>query len=175
MVDARDPYTYGHSKRVAAISEKIGGNLGLSGDELANLHAASLLHDIGKVGIPDSILSKPGRLTRSEWRLMKRHPIEGAKIAGHVNDLSEVLPAILHHHEWYDGKGYPNGLKGEDIPIAARIIGVADAYDTMTTPRPYKDIKSHEEACDELRRCSGTQFDPEVVEALYRETDSLSE
>ena len=175
MVDARDPYTYGHSKRVAAISEKIGRNLGLSNGELANLHAASLLHDIGKVGIPDSILSKAGKLTRSEWRLMKRHPIEGAKIAGHVNDLSEVLPAILHHHEWYNGKGYPNGLKDEDIPIAARIISVADAYDTMTTPRTYNEIKSHKEACDELRRCSGTQFDPEVVEALCKETDILLE
>ncbi len=165
-VDARDPYTYGHSERVAYISETIGRAIGLSMDELVNLHAAALLHDIGKVGVPDSILTKPGRLTEDEWRVMGRHPVEGARIVGHVTELAALVPMIRHHHEWYDGTGYPDRLKGEDIPLGARIISIADAYDTMTTQRPYRDTVSEEEALEELRRCSGTQFDLELVRAF---------
>jgi len=165
-VDARDPYTYGHSERVAYISETIGRAIGLSMDELVNLHAAALLHDIGKVGVPDSILTKPGRLTKDEWRVMERHPVEGARIVGHVTELAALVPMIRHHHEWYNGTGYPDRLKGEDIPLGARIISIADAYDTMTTQRPYRDTVSEEEALEELRRCSGTQFDLGLVEAF---------
>jgi len=165
-VDARDPHTYGHSKRVAAISEIIGKELGLQPWELVDLRAAALLHDIGKVGVPDSILTKPTRPDRQEWKVLRKHPSEGAKIVGYVKELERLVPVIRHHHEWYDGSGYPDGLKGEDIPLGARIISVADAFDTMTTPRPYRQVATPQEACDELRRCSGTQFEGVLVEVL---------
>jgi len=168
-VDARDPYTYGHSKRVAAFSEMIGRAIGLSRDELTNIHAAGLLHDIGKVGVPDAILTKPGKPTKDEWELIRLHPAEGARIVGHVGELARLIPAIRHHHEWYSGTGYPDGLKGEVIPLGARIISVADAYDTMTTKRTYREVMSQKEAFEELRRCSGTQFDPELVKVFCSE------
>jgi putative nucleotidyltransferase with HDIG domain len=167
-VDARDPYTYGHSKRVAAFSEMIGRAIGLSTDELAALHAAGLLHDIGKVGVPDAILTKPDKPTKDEWKLIRQHPAEGAGIVGYVKELAALVPVILHHHEWYDGTGYPDGMKGEAIPLGARIVSLADAYDTMTTKRTYREVVSQEEALEELRRCSGTQFDPELVEVFSR-------
>ena len=170
-VNAKDPNTHGHSERIAGISEMIGKAIGLSRKELASLHAASLLHDIGKVGIPNKVLVKPGELTDDEWKIMKRHAGEGAKIVSHVRELQVLAPIIRHHHEWYDGKGYPDGLKGNDIPLGARIISVADAYDMMTTPRFYREVISQEEALEELRRCSGTQFDPELVEALCQAMD----
>jgi len=167
-VDARDPHTYGHSKRVATISEMIGKEIGLSIRELADLRAAALLHDIGKVGVPDSILTKPEKPEEHEWQIIKKHPVEGAKIVGYVKELERLVPLIRHHHEWYDGSGYPSGLKGEDIPLGARIISVADAYDTMTTSRPYRDMVSQDEACEELSRCCGTQFDHQLVDAFQR-------
>jgi diguanylate cyclase (GGDEF)-like protein/PAS domain S-box-containing protein len=173
-VDARDPYTYGHSARIADIAQKIGKATGLSEKELANLYAASLLHDVGKVGVPDAILTKPGALTEEEWAAIKKHSAEGARIVGYVSGLGALVPVILNHHEWYDGTGYPEGLKGQEIPLAARIISVADAYDTMTTSRPYREVVSHGEASEELRRCSGTQFDPELVEAFCRAMDGDS-
>ena len=162
-VDARDPYTYGHSKRVAATSEMIGRAARLSRDELAHLRGAALLHDIGKVGIPDATLGKPSTLTEGEWEVIKQHSTEGARIVSHVKALAALVPIIKHHHEWYDGTGYPDGLKGERIPVGARIISIADAYDTMTTRRPYREPVSREEALGELRRCCGTQFDPMLV------------
>jgi len=109
-------------------------------------------------------------LTEPEWRLIKKHPDEGAKIVGYMDGLADLLPIIRHHHEWYNGMGYPDGIKGDNIPIAARIIHVADAYDTMTTLRSYRDVISQEEAFEKLRQCSGTQFDPKVVEILCRTT-----
>ncbi len=167
-VDARDPFTYGHSGRVAEITQTIGKTIGLAEKELADLYAASLLHDVGKVGVPDAVLTKPDVLTEEEWEIIKKHSAEGARIAGYIKGLGAVVPLILHHHEWYDGTGYPDGLKGEEIPLGARIICVADAYDTMTTARPYREVVSQQEALEELRRCSGTQFDPELVEAFCR-------
>ncbi len=167
-VDARDPLTYGHSKRVATIAEMMGKAIGIGREELARLHAAGLLHDIGKVGIPDSILTKPDKPLQREWRIIRQHSAEGARIVAYVKELSSLVAIVRHHHEWYDGTGYPDGLKGDGIPIGARIISVADAYDTMTTPRPYRDVISHEEACAELLRCSGTQFDPELVDMFVR-------
>jgi len=173
-VDARDPFTYGHSKRVAAISEMIGKAIGLSSDKLATLHAAALLHDIGKVGVSDSILTKPDKPTKDEWKLIRKHSAEGARIVGYVKELAALVPIIRHHHEWYGGTGYPDGLRGEDIPLGARIISIADAYDTMTTPRTYRDVISQQEALEELRRCLGTQFDPELVEAFCRAIDEAA-
>jgi len=173
-VDARDSFAYGHSKRVAAISEMIGKAIGLSRDELATLDAASLLHDIGKVGVSDSILTKPGKPTEDEWKLIRKHSAEGARIVAYVTGLAPLVPAIRHHHEWYGGTGYPDGLKGEDIPLGARIISIGDAYDTMTTPRTYRDVVSQQEALEELRRCSGTQFDPELVEVFCRAIDEAA-
>jgi putative nucleotidyltransferase with HDIG domain len=174
-VDARDPHTYGHSKRVATISEMIGKAIGLHPRELADLRAAALLHDIGKVGVPDSILTKPGVPDKNEWTILRKHPNEGAKIVGYVRELERLVPLVRHHHEWYDGSGYPDGLRGEDIPLGARIISVADAFDTMTTPRPYREVVSQEEACAELRRCSGTQFEEALAEALCRALNKACE
>ena len=163
-VDARDPYTYGHSQRVAEIAKLIGRAIGMADENLARLHAAALLHDIGKVGVPDAILTKMGKPTKEEWRVIRRHSAEGARIVSYVKELAPIVPIILHHHECYDGTGYPDGLKGIDIPAAARITSIADAYDTMVTKRPYRNVVSHKEACEELRRYAGTQFDPALVE-----------
>ena len=175
MVDARDSHTYGHSQRVAAISEKIGRAIGLPQWRLADLHAAALLHDIGKVGVPDSILTKPGALTQEERQVIEKHCDDGVKVISYIKELAALVPMVRHHHEWYDGTGYPDGLGGEDVPVGARIIAVADAYDTMTTPRPYREMVSHKEALRELRRCSGTQFDPELVDVLCRALDGDKE
>jgi diguanylate cyclase (GGDEF)-like protein/PAS domain S-box-containing protein/putative nucleotidyltransferase with HDIG domain len=167
-VDTRDPYTYGHSKRVATIAESLGKAIGLEGDALSDLVAAAFLHDIGKVGVADDILAKPGKPEKEEWVEIRKHCAEGAKIIKHVKELAHLAPYILHHHEWYDGTGYPDKLKGQKIPLAARIISVADAYDTMTANRPYQDAISPKEALEEMERCSKTQFDPKLIEALRR-------
>jgi diguanylate cyclase (GGDEF)-like protein/PAS domain S-box-containing protein len=167
-VDTRDPFTYGHSKRVAAIAESLGKTIGLRGDELSELVAAAFLHDIGKVGVADVILTKPGKPEKEEWEAIQKHCAEGAKIIKHVKELAPLAPYILHHHEWYDGSGYPDRLSGEKIPLSARIISVADAYDTMTAQRPYREAISPQEALKEMERCSGTQFDPKLIEALLR-------
>ena len=163
-VDARDPYTYGHSQRVAEITRSIGRAIGMAGEDLAKVHAAALLHDIGKVGVPDSILAKMGEPTEEEWLVIKKHSAEGARIVSYVKELESIVPIILHHHEWYDGTGYPDGLKGIDIPLGARITSIADAYDTMVTKRPYRDVISPKKACKELRQYAGTQFDPALVD-----------
>jgi len=163
-VDARDPYTYGHSQRVADAAMSIGQAIGMSVEDLSKLHAAALLHDIGKVGVPDAILTKMGKPTPEEWDVVKKHCAEGARILGYVKELATLVPIVLHHHEWYDGSGYPSGLRGLDIPSGARITSVADAYDTMVTKRPYRDAITPKEACEELRRNAGTQFDPVIVD-----------
>jgi diguanylate cyclase (GGDEF)-like protein len=163
-VDAKDHYTYGHSRKVSDYSVAIAEALDLPQDRIATIRAASLLHDIGKVGIPDSILSKEGPLTDEEWEPVKIHPKLGVEILRHIIDLVNCLPAILHHHEHYDGRGYPSGLKGDSIPLEGRILAIADAYDAMTSPRPYREQLSAQNALEELRRCGGSQFDPELVE-----------
>ena len=173
-VDARDPYTYGHSQRVAEIVVSIGRQIGMSAEDLAKLNAAALLHDIGKVGVPDAILTKMGKPTPEEWDVIKKHCSEGARIVSYVKELASLVPIILHHHEWYDGSGYPGGLKGMDIPSGARITGVADAYDTMVTKRPYREVISPREACEELKRYAGTQFDPVIVDVWSKLVDKAS-
>jgi diguanylate cyclase (GGDEF)-like protein/putative nucleotidyltransferase with HDIG domain len=152
-VDAKESYGYKHSMRVANIAEAIGNSIGLSEDELADLRGASLLHDIGKIGISDAILNKSDRLTPLELEIVKKHSIEGAKIVGQIRKISSLAPLIRHHHERYDGTGYPDGLKGQEIPLGSRIIGIADAYDTMVTPRSYRNVMSQSEALIELERC----------------------
>jgi len=170
-VDGKDQFTYGHSKRVADMAELIGRRIGLEAKELSQVRSAALLHDIGKVGVPDAVIIKPDRLGGDEWRLMQTHASEGARIVGYVEELAPLVPMILHHHERYDGTGYPDGLAGEDIPLGARIISIVDAYDTMTTPRPYRDVLSPQEASKELRSSAGTQFDPELVGVFCRAID----
>jgi len=163
-VDAKDSYTYGHSRKVSEYAVAVAEKLNMSQEKLSTVRAASLLHDIGKVGVPDSILNKKEPLTDEEWKPIKSHPKLGVEILRHVIDLANCLPAILHHHEHYDGRGYPSGLKGDQIPLEARILTVADSYDAMTSPRPYREQLPMEEAINELKRCAGTQFDPEIVD-----------
>jgi putative nucleotidyltransferase with HDIG domain len=164
-IDARDPYTRVHSVSVAAYAEAIGRRMGLSAPVLASLRKAALLHDIGKIGVPDAILTKPGPLTADEYDTVKRHPEIAIEILGHLSFLEEQLPLILHHHERYDGRGYPSGLVGERIPIGARILAVADALDTMFSPRTYKPAYQLDQVRAELIAGSGRQFDPAVVQA----------
>ena len=167
-VDARDSYTTGHSRRVQQIALAIGRRLGLSQAELDVLGHAALFHDIGKLAIPDAILLKPASLTTEEWDLMQRHADEGARIIDRLGFLNDAVPAIRHHHERWDGTGYPDRLAGEDIPLGARIIHVADALDSMLTTRIYRAARPAAQALDELRRASGSQFCPRCVAALER-------
>ncbi len=167
-VDARDAYTAGHSRRVQQLALAIGRELGLSQAELDLLGHAALFHDIGKLAIPDAILLKPASLTEEEWELMQRHADEGARIIDRLGFLNDAVPAIRHHHERFDGTGYPDRLKGEEIPLGARIIHVADALDSMLTTRIYRAARPATEALDELRQAAGTQFCPRCVAALER-------
>ncbi len=167
-IDARDPYTLGHSTRVAKLSLKIGRALGLSRQELEDLEIASLFHDVGKLKTPDFVLLKDGPLDPKEHREIASHSENGAAILSRAPSLQKYIPAVRHHHEWYNGEGYPDGLRGEDIPLHAAIIAVADAFDAMTSARPYKNPLSREEALRELTRYSGRQFDPRLVEIFHQ-------
>jgi len=165
-IDAKDPYTCGHSQRVMAYALLGGNSLSLPGEELEALEYAGILHDMGKIGVADSILAKPGPLTPEEWDIMRRHPLIGANILKEIPFLEKPANLVLHHHERYDGNGYPDGQKGEKIPIGARLLAVADAFDTMTTDRSYRTSLSVDCATSELSKCSGTQFCPIAVEAF---------
>jgi putative nucleotidyltransferase with HDIG domain len=162
-MDARDSYTSDHGQRMAKMATLVGKEMNLPEEQIEAIHWAAILHDIGKIGVPDDILNKKGSLTKEEWVIMKEHPTIGAKIVAPVKFLSSVSPLIEAHHEKYDGTGYPYGIAGEDIPIGSRIISVVDAYVAIRDKRIYSDSHTHEEATAELRRCSGTQFDPTVV------------
>lgn len=162
-IDARDPYTRGHSERVTEYSVAMAESFGLSRDQVDSIRYAALLHDIGKINIPDHILNKPGKLTDEEFDLMKKHPVFGAQIMRPVKAFQNILPYMFHHHERFGARGYPEGIKGETIPLPARIIAVADSFDAMTSDRPYRKALTLEAAIKELKDNSGTQFDPEVV------------
>jgi HD-GYP domain-containing protein (c-di-GMP phosphodiesterase class II) len=170
-VDAKDSYTAGHSTRVTDYSVIIAEELGLGPDDQRRVRLASLLHDVGKIGIRDSVLGKAGALTDEEFLVMKSHPSVGAAILKPVFQLAEVVPGVLHHHERFDGRGYPQGLKADEIPLMGRIIGVADAFDAMTSDRVYRPRLSDEIAIAELRKHSGTQFDSKVVKAFLAAFD----
>ena len=167
-IDAKDPYTEHHSERVALYSAAIAEELGLSKEDKETLQLIATLHDIGKIAVPGSILSKPGKLTAEEYNEVKLHPVKGTQIVKHISQLQPIIPAILHHHERHDGRGYPDGLAGEGIPLMARIIAVADAYDAMTSSRPYRRACTARHACREIKQNIGTQFNAQVAEAFLR-------
>jgi hypothetical protein len=167
-IDAKDEYTRGHSERVYQISSLIGQDLGLPPDDMQALTWASLLHDIGKIAIQGNILNKPGKLTVEEFNEVKSHPVRGCRVLEPIPQLQTSLPGIRHHHERHDGSGYPDGLRGDAIPLIARIISVADAFDAMFSSRSYRKAQTQEWAIEEIRTCAGTQFDPHVVESFLR-------
>ncbi len=165
-IDAKDPYTCGHSQSVAQYSMVCGMVVGLDAEQMRTLETAALLHDIGKIGIDDAILRKPRGLSPAERAVVRDHPVIGAAIVHDVGALQEVVDLILHHHEKYNGSGYPHGIGGEEIPLGARIIGVADAFDSMTTDRPYRRALTINESMAELLRCRGTHFCPQALDAF---------
>lgn len=177
-IESRDPYTGGHCKRLVTYAELLAREAGITGLELETVRFGAALHDSGKVGVRDAVLQKAGPLTPEEWAEMRLHPYIGGQLCKRVSFLRHIYPVVYHHHERYDGTGYPDGLKGEEIPLAARIVTIADAYDAMTSDRPYRGAADHEYAVSELRRCAGTQFDPDLVErfiaALERERGAQS-
>lgn len=163
-IDAKDEYTQGHSRRVAVYSTKIGTKLGMTHREIESLYRTAMLHDIGKIGVSDVVLRKNGKLTDAEYDIIKRHSVIGYDILRSITVMPEIANGCLHHHEKYDGSGYPDGLKGKDIPIFSRIIAVADSLDAMTSDRSYRSAMSMHEALDEIKRCKGTQFDPKIAD-----------
>jgi len=167
-VEAKSPWTRGHSDRVRNYALAIANELKFKDQDIETLRTAAILHDIGKIGTYDVILNKPGKLTDEEFAIVKKHPVNGEEILRPVRQLGKILPIIRHHHERIDGKGYPDGLKGEEIPLCARILHVADSFDSMTADRPYRPAPGMEYAVSELKKYSGTQFDPKVVEAFLR-------
>src|SRR5213078_4315015 len=162
-IEARDPYTRGHSARVTALAEKIARRLGWSEERLASLRIGGPLHDIGKLAVSDEVLRKEGRLDDGELAQIREHPTIGARILLRMAALREAIPYVLYHHERWDGNGYPSGKAGEEIPLEARVLAVADAFDAMTSDRPYRPALGRDEALAEVARCAGTQFDPEIV------------
>ncbi len=180
-IDAKDAYTRGHSERVAIYASRIARELDCKPDFIERIYLAGLLHDVGKIGVPDAIITKPGNLTLEEYELMKQHPEIGARILEPVSFLADVVPCVRHHHEWYDGsnQGYPDQLRGLAIPYPSRIILVADTVEAMTSDRPYRKAVPLEAVIEEIQRFSGTQFDPEAAEAflsmIEREGDDFIE
>lgn len=172
-IDAKDPYTCGHSDRVARIAVRLARELGYDGQQLNTVYMAGLLHDIGKIGVQESVLRKPGRLTDEEYAHIRSHPELGYRILRDIRQLAEILPAVLHHHEQWDGSGYPNRLAGEEIPRIARIMAVADAYDAMTSDRPYRNGLPEGDVERIFRDGAGQQWDAEVVAAYFRAREDI--
>jgi len=167
-LEARDPYLRGHSARVTGFAEALARMLGWKPRELETLRLGGSLHDVGKIAVNASVLRKPGPLTDDELAQIRRHPVAGAHLIEGVVELRKALPYVLHHHERWDGRGYPDGKAGEEIPLEARVLGVADAFDAMTSARPYRPALTVEAALGEIERCGGTQFDPELARAFVR-------
>lgn len=167
-IDAKDPYTCGHSERVADLAADLARVHGLPAQTVERVRIAGLVHDIGKIGVPEKVLRKPGRLTDEEFEMMKAHPEIGYHILRDIPQLDDVLPGVLHHHERYDGRGYPHGLEGEGIPLMARIIALADSFDAMRSTRTYRSAMSREHVLAEIRKCAGSQFDPELAEKFVK-------
>jgi HD-GYP domain-containing protein (c-di-GMP phosphodiesterase class II) len=165
-IDARDPYTFGHSLRVAEMTLRMGEKLGIPRRRVEEMHLAAHLHDVGKIGIPDQVLCKPGRLSEDEFALIQRHPVIGEDICQGVRLFQNFLPLIRHHHERWDGRGYPDGLFGEEIPLGARVMAIADAMDAMLSDRPYRPAMTLDDARAEVAEHAGDQFDPDMVERL---------
>ena len=163
FIDAKDPYTRGHSRRVAMYAAEIAKRMRLSEDEVQNVYYAGLLHDAGKISVPDAVLNKPGKLTDEERKQIQEHTVAGGKMLKQLSSLRGIRETALYHHERYDGTGYPEGLKGESIPLYARIVGVADSYDAMSSNRVYRRHLNKDEIIEEIQKGSGTQFDPNVV------------
>ena len=170
-IDAKDAYTHGHSARVAEYARKIAADSGKSEEECEEIYYAALLHDVGKIGIPDSIINKEGKLTEEEYGVIKSHPIIGSQILSEISDFPYLSIAARNHHERYDGSGYPDGLKEEEIPELARIISVADAYDAMTSNRSYRRQLPQGKVREEIIRCTGTQFDPRFAQIMVKLID----
>jgi putative nucleotidyltransferase with HDIG domain len=167
-VDAKDAYTCGHSERVALLSRSLAVEAGLTEHQVDRIYMAGLLHDVGKIGVPEAVLQKTGKLTNEEFDQIKKHPEIGARILRDIKQIEDIIPGVMHHHERYDGKGYPSGLAGENIPLMGRIICLADCFDAMTSSRTYRKALPLEVALTEIRRCSGTQFDPVLSDAFLR-------
>jgi putative nucleotidyltransferase with HDIG domain len=177
VIDLRDSYTFGHSQCVSEFAIQIAEDLDLPPDRVGLVRTGSLLHDIGKIGIPDSILYKPGPLTDEEFEIIKQHPVRGAEIVRKNHTLRELVPLIRHHHERFDGRGYPDGLAGREIPIEARILCLADAVQAMGSDRPYRSALCCEDIISEVEKHAGTQFDPQVVASflkLFNQNGSLT-
>lgn len=170
-IDAKDSYTNGHSTRVAKYSVMLAKRMGYTGEKLEHLYYAAVLHDIGKIGVPREIINKPSRLTDEEYAMIKSHPVTGSNILIEVTEIPDIAIGAKYHHERYDGKGYPEGLSGTDIPELARIIGVADAYDAMTSKRSYRDVLAQDIVREEILKGKGTQFDPEIADVMLQLMD----
>jgi HD-GYP domain-containing protein (c-di-GMP phosphodiesterase class II) len=165
-IDGKDPYTRGHSERVSRFSVAIAQRMGINDDEVEKIRISALLHDVGKIGIDDSVLKKPAALTDEEYELMKKHPQKGYKIMSQIPAMKEFLPGMYMHHEMVDGKGYPQGLKGDEIPLMGKIVAVADTFDAMTTDRPYQKAMKFEDAVARIESFVNTRYDAEVVAAF---------
>ena len=165
-IEARDPFAKGHSSRVTVFAQAMARRIGLEKERVYVLRLGALLHDVGKLAVPSTVLLKSGPLTEDEFGQMRRHPAAGARMLKTLGAPPTILPVVLHHHERWDGSGYPAGQKGDEIPLEARLLCIADSFDAMTSTRPYRAPKRPAEAMDELERCAGTQFDPELVEAF---------
>ena len=165
-VDAKDPYTCGHSERVGLLASRLALAVGLSPDEAERYRLAGLVHDVGKIGISEAVLSKSGRLTEIEFMQIKKHPEIGHQILRDIPLMGDILPGVLHHHERWDGTGYPTGLKGGEIPLIGRMLALADTFDAMSSTRSYRPAMPRDAVLSEIRRCSGTQFDPKLADVF---------
>ena len=167
-IDAKDSYTQGHSERVALISRQLAEAAGLDSHTVERVYLSGLVHDVGKIGVPEAVLTKPGKLTKEEYDLVKKHPEIGARILEGIRQMQDLIPGVLHHHESWDGTGYPHGLAGLDIPLFGRLLGLADAFDAMSSDRTYRHAMPMHKVLDEVRRCSGKQFDPDLADLFVR-------